>query len=409
MDVYTSETQTETPTMTAGVVGAAIALIAVGVVMVASAGATLGGPTLDWPLWRTAFGRHTMFAAAGLVAIGVSYRLGRSILARPRLMNFAVWSVFAFGVASLVAVLIPGLADAKHGAHRWLTIGPASWAISFQPSELAKAAMVAVLAVLLGGSGANPRSLRRCFAPAVAVIGVCVALVGIEDLGTAALMAGVGGLTLFVAGCRPTWVLLTGLIGAGGLAALIVAEDYRVERLTAFMDIWADPRGSGYHPIQSLVAIGSGGWWGVGLGSGLQKYGYLPEARTDFIFSVICEETGFIGGALVIGLFIVLVWTGTRAMRMAVTRVERLLAFGITATIGLQAVMHVAVTTVVAPTTGMSLPFVSAGGSGLITMCAIVGLLAAVSARTVARQETEFVVGAAMATRRESALAGGLG
>ena len=170
-----------------------------------------------------------------------------------------------------------------------------------------------------------------------------MALVGIEDLGTAALMAGVGGLILFVAGCRPTWVLLTGLIGAGGLAALIVAEDYRVERLTAFMDIWADPRGSGYHPIQSLVAIGSGGWWGVGLGSGLQKYGYLPEARTDFIFSVICEETGFMGGALVIGLFIVLVWTGTRAMRMAVTRAERLLAFGITATIGLQAVMHGAV------------------------------------------------------------------
>jgi cell division protein FtsW len=136
-----------------------------------------------------------------------------------------------------------------------------------------------------------------------------------------------------------------------------------------------------------LTAIASGGWFGAGLGNGVQKYGYLPESHSDFIFAGICEETGLLGAALVIALFGVLVWLGLKTMWCARTPFERLFAFGITATVGLQAVMNIAVATVVTPTTGISLPFVSAGGSGVVTYCLAIGLLAAIAARSSARDE----------------------
>jgi cell division protein FtsW len=165
-------------------------------------------------------------------------------------------------------------------------------------------------------------------------------------------------------------------------------EPYRLERIVGFLNPYADELGVGYHPLQSLRTIASGGWLGVGLGAGIQKHGYLPESQTDFIFAIICEEAGLIGGLLVIGLFLVLVWLGLRTMWTAQTRFERLLAFGLTTLIGLQAAMHIAVVTVCAPTTGISLPLISAGGSGLLISCVAIGLLAAIAARGPAAQES---------------------
>jgi cell division protein FtsW len=165
------------------------------------------------------------------------------------------------------------------------------------------------------------------------------------------------------------------------LTFLLFAAPYRLARIAAYQDFWGDPQGVGYQPLQSMVTIASGGWWGTGLGSGVQKYGYLPESHTDFVFAVLCEELGVFGGALVILLFCAFVWMGIRTMLSARTRFERLLAFGLTFLIAMQAAMNVAVVTVMMPTTGVPLPMLSAGGSGLFTVCVGVGLLAAIAHR----------------------------
>ncbi|HEY3242969.1 MAG TPA: FtsW/RodA/SpoVE family cell cycle protein, partial [Phycisphaerae bacterium] len=212
-----------------------------------------------------------------------------------------------------------------------------------------------------------------------AAIGICAGLVGIEDFGTAALLAAVGGLMLLAGGARLAHLALLALPGLAAFAYLLIAKPYRLERLTAFRNIWADPRGQGYHAIQSLATIASGGWFGRGLGNGVQKFGYLPEARTDFIFSVICEETGLFGAFVVMLLFAGLVWLGIACVRAAPTALGRLLALGITLLIGLQAAMNVAVVTVAAPTKGIALPLVSAGGSGILFLGAAIGLAASVA------------------------------
>jgi cell division protein FtsW len=186
---------------------------------------------------------------------------------------------------------------------------------------------------------------------------------------------------LFVAGCRILHLLLMASVGACGFAALLFVAPYRLARITAYRDIWADPQGAGYQPLQSLTAIAQGGWLGSGLGGGVQKYGYLPESHSDFIFSIICEETGVLGAVIVIGLYLAFTWLGLRTMWIARSPFERLLALGITATVSLQAAMNIAVATVMTPTTGISLPLISAGGSGVVTFCLSIGVLAAIAAR----------------------------
>jgi cell division protein FtsW len=248
---------------------------------------------------------------------------------------------------------------------------------------LAKLTLVVFLAAYLSARSAEG-TLGRFFRgvlPAALAIGVCAVLVGSEDFGTAVLLAGVGGLMLLVAGGRWRHLLLLAGPALAAFAGLLLAKPYRMQRLTSFMDIWADPRGEGYHPIQSLITIASGGWFGRGLGGGIQKYGYLPESRTDFIFAVWCEETGLVGAAVVLLLFGLLLYLGTRAAQAAPTTFGRLLAVGLTLMVVLQAVMNIAVVTVAAPTKGIALPLVSAGGSGVVFLGASVGLLAGVALR----------------------------
>ncbi len=186
---------------------------------------------------------------------------------------------------------------------------------------------------------------------------------------------------LLAGGCRYRHLVLMVGVAASGLVALLMAEPYRRARLTAFLDIWSDAQGAGYQPLQSLTTIASGGWSGVGLGSGLQKYGYLPESHTDFIFAVLCEELGLLGAGLVLALFCAFIWVGLHISLRAATRFEQLLGFGLTFLVGLQAVMNIAVVTVVTPTTGVPLPFLSAGGSGLFAICGAVGVLSAIAMR----------------------------
>jgi len=367
-------------------IATATALLALGVVMVLSAAASLEHPSgphawagRSWgELWQDAAFRQLAFAFGGFVAMLVAsvvpYRwwcLGRR----------SSWQVAAavmiVTLACLVAVLIPGVGVERRGARRWLAIGAG---LAFQPSEMAKLVLVLFMAAWFGRPGTDPKRFLRGLGPVLLAAGLCVGLVGIEDFGTALLLALVAGAILLVAGARLRHLLVLAVAGAGSMAALLFAQPYRIERLRHFFDdVWADPAGKGYQAVQSLCAIGAGGWFGKGLGAGMQKYGYLPESRTDFIFAIICEELGVVGGLAVLALFCVLLWNGQRAMARAQDAFGRLVAFGITMTIGLQAAMNVAVVTVSIPTKGIALPLVSSGGSGLLFVGAAVGILASVA------------------------------
>jgi cell division protein FtsW len=370
------------PGRSGAIIIVAAALMAIGLVMVASTSVSpAASPTVP-AFWRTPFGRQLVFVLAGFAVILFTSRAGVPILASPGVRLRLAQLLFLFSVACLIAAFIPGLGDAHRGSHRWLRMSLGGVTVGFQPSELAKLALVGLLASVLAEQDADPRSFRRCFLPAAIAIGLCVGLVGKADFGTSALLAAVGGAVLFVAGCRLRHLAVVATLGVCGLTALLFAAPYRWDRLKAFFgDYWSHPQGAGYQPVQSLTTIASGGWFGRGLGQGVQKYGYLPESHTDFIFAVICEETGVLGAGLVIILFCLLVWLGFRTMLAARSRFERLLAFGLTATIVFQAVMNIAVVTVVAPTKGISLPLVSAGGSGMIAFSLAIGALSAIAAR----------------------------
>lgn len=359
----------------------ALALMIIGLVMVASATASIDRPAFSLSNIGGVLGRQVLFVVCGLAAMLLTRYVAPSVLASPTLRNRVSQVAFLLIFLCLIAALLPSFAAPQHGSQRWLRLTSLYGSLGFQPSEFAKLTMVVILASLLARPCVELRSFRRGFLPPAVLIGLCCLLVGKEDLGTGALLALVGMTTLFVAGCRFTHLLLTGAVGVSGFVVLLLAAPYRMARITAFQDPWADPRGAGYQPIQSLTAIAQGGWSGTGLGGGVHKYGYLPESHSDFIFSLICEETGVLGAGMVIALFCTFLWLGLRTMWTAPSSFERLVAFGLTVTVTLQAAMNIAVVTVIVPTTGISLPFISAGGSGVLMFCVATGLLAAIAAR----------------------------
>ncbi len=359
----------------------AAALMAIGLVMVGSATSSLDGTLLTPRFWTTAFGRQACFAFVGLAICVAVGRISRAVLASESARRWIPRLLYWVAITLLVLVLIPGFSDESHGSQRWLRFNLGGVAVGLQPSEVAKLALVAFLAYRLGASRSDPRWFFRGFIPAAGAIVLCCGLVGKENFGTAALLVAVAFVMLLAGGCRYHHLFLMVGAAVSGLVLLLLAEPYRLARLTAYRDIWGDSQGAGYQPLQSLTTIASGGWWGVGLGSGLQKYGYLPENHTDFIFAVLCEELGLLGAGLVLALFCAFIWVGMRISLRAATRFEQLLGFGLTFLVGLQAAMNIAVVTVVTPTTGVPLPFLSAGGSGLFAICGAVGVLSAIAAR----------------------------
>jgi len=361
-----------TRAVSAAIVSVAAGLMAIGAVITFSAAASLEGPMVGWPFWEYPAMRQLVFLAGALVAMlvmtHVPYRCWCRRGGKP------AWTLLALALIGSALVFVPGIGEEINNARRWIRLGPTSYGLRIQPSEIVKIALPIFLAVWIA-IRVDIRSFRRGLAPAVLMIGACVAVVGIEDFGTAVLLAAVGGAMLLVGGARWLHLLLLVLPAVPGFAYLLFSRAHRIERLLTFLDIWRDPEGKGYQAIQSLCTIASGGWWGRGLGAGFVK-GYLPAARNDFIFAVICEEMGMIGAMAVIALLIALIWNGRVVFTRCPDPVGRLLAFGITLTIGLQAAMNIAVVTVSVPTKGIALPLVSAGGSGAILMGGLVGILA---------------------------------
>jgi len=285
-------------------------------------------------------------------------------------------------VTLLIIVLIPHLGTEINRARRWLRIPLGPLSISFQPSELAKWATIIMLAAVGAKIGSDIRIYCKRFIPICCIIGVVVALIVVEDFGTAAFIAMVSFLLLIAAGVK-LWHLLTLLpVGIVGFFVELLRSQHRLERLAAFLepDRWSDS--IAYQANQSLVALGSGGLWGKGLGRGICKYGHLPEDTTDFVFAIIGEELGFVGNVVVIGLFIVFICLGIVVILRCKERFGRLLAGGIVLTIGIQAALNIGVVTVVLPTKGIPLPFVSAGGTSMLLSSAAVGVLLNIAKQT---------------------------
>jgi len=271
--------------------------------------------------------------------------------------------------------VFPRLVPKINQHYRWLKvpIGPIS--VSFQPSELAKWAMVFFLAAVCDKSGTDIKRYWKRFVPVCCVVGLVVGLIIVEDFGTAAFIALLALLMLIIAGAK-WWHILTPLpFGAAAFLLMLIRSPSRMRRIAAFLDPekWTDS--AAYQANQSLVALGSGGLGGKGLGKGICKYGWLPEDTTDFIFAIIGEELGFIGNAAVIVFFIAFVWLGITVVVRCRDRFGQLLAGGIVLAIAIQAALNIGVVTVVLPTKGIPLPFVSAGGTSMLLSAAAVGVL----------------------------------
>lgn len=280
-------------------------------------------------------------------------------------------------LVSLAAlVYIPGLSREVNGSKRWLMLNlPGLGPTSAQPSEFVKWLTVPVLAWFCVAQQSRMGSLVKGGGPAMLALGLIAAVIAKEDLGTGVLIAAAGGCVLLAGGLRLWQAALSIPVGAGGVALAVWDEPYRFERLQTFLNPYADPQDAGYHMIQSMAAIAGGGGPGRGLGNGLQKFGYLPEDQTDFLFAIICEELGIAGAFLVCGLLAACLVGVLRVAWKERNPLAQLIALGVGVMLGLQALINLFVVTGLAPTKGIPLPLVSSGGTGWILTAASLGVV----------------------------------
>lgn len=353
---------------------AALSLLGFGLVMMASASLAISERNLGQPYYYLL--RQSMFAGIGLLAAFTVLRLPLEVLQR------CSSALLLLGMFLLALLLVPGIGKEVNGSTRWLSLGP----VNLQPAELAKLFTVIYLAGYLVRHGDEVRNAVSGFAkPMLVVALLCMLLLQQPDFGTAAVLTATVVCMMFLAGVRlRQFAFLLGFVTMA-LAAIAVASPYRLARITTFLDPWADPFASGFQLTQALIAFGRGEWFGVGLGSSIQKLFYLPEAHTDFLFAVIAEELGLAGSLAVILLFAFIV---TRAFMIG-RRAERankpfgaFLAYGIGAWLGLQAFTNIGVNMGLLPTKGLTLPLMSYGGSSLVVSCVAIALLLRVEHET---------------------------
>jgi len=315
--------------------------------------------------------RQALWAAIGVVLLVTLMRLDyhwlRSI--SPLLMLVAI--------VALMAVLVPGIGLERNGAQRWITLGPLPPA---QPSEFAKLALIIYVSAWLAGKGTYIQSFALGFAPFVIMVGLVAGLILLEpDTGTAAVVVLTTVTLFFIAGASMTH--LAALLSIGSVTAflLIISAGYRADRLIAFVDPGDDPSGVGFHTLQLLIALGSGGVGGLGLGASRQKFFYIPNSHTDGVFAIVGEELGFIGAIAVLILFGALIYRGFRVILRTRDEFGALLATGIVCWIAYQALINVGGITRAIPMTGIPMPFLSYGGSALAALLAAVGILLSIS------------------------------
>lgn len=349
---------------------AVAALVAIGITMVLST---------SYLYSQERFTDGTYFFRKQLIAIGV----GTTALVVCSLIPPATYRRFAYPtlgltVVVLVLVLMPAIGVSHGGARRWLALP----GFAFQPAELAKLAMVFYLAHSLAKKEENIKTFAIGVLPHLLVGGVFIGVLLLEpDFGTALILALLLYLMLFIGGTRISHLLATGLMALPILVYVMLNAEYRLRRLLAFMDPWRDASSSGFQVVQSLIAFGSGQLWGRGLGESRQKLFYLPEAHTDFVYSVIGEELGLLGALLVLGLFGVIIMRGLRLTAKIEEPFEQYLAFGMTVLLGIQGLIHMGVVMGLMPTKGLVLPFISYGGSAMVLNLMEAGILLGLSRR----------------------------
>lgn len=388
-----------------------LTLLTIGVVMVNSAGMSVDPAARVVSLKTVLLSKSTVYMGMALLALGIGAflpirRLAQA-LARPDPLAGTPGQGPASGLGLLVitvlllllvlaTVYVPGLGKEINGSHRWLRvkIPGMSESQSFQPSEVAKWVLVGLVAWYGARRAIVMGEFWRGLVPALCAIGLVAGVVVLEDLGTGVLIGASCCLVLIAAGARLWQFLMFVPLGLAGLFLAIWKSPYRLGRITSFLEPYSDPKGRGYHMIQSMAAVAGGEGPGRGLGHGQQKFDYLPEDQTDFLFAIICEELGIAGAAVVIGLFAALVVVGLLIVRREKELALKLLGLGILTTVGLQAVINLVVVTGLGPTKGIALPLVSSGGTGWILTAFSLGLLVAID-RTqtrVAPQESAGVL-----------------
>lgn len=340
-------------------------LVVVGLVMILSASSVQSFATYGSSFLY--FRKQLLWAVLGLIAFVV---LARTDYRRLRPLSYVAYVIALVG---LVLVFLPGLGVFAGGSSRWIALGP----LTFQPSEFAKLALILFIAeVYARKKESRLGELSHTLLPLVPALGILAALVMLQpDLGTTMLLGFIGLGMLFVAGAPVRYVLPIGAGGALMALGLAFSEEYRRERILSFLDPWKDPLNTGYQTIQSLIALGSGGWLGVGLGASRQKWMYVPNAHTDFIFAILGEEMGLFGTFAIVGLFTFLMYLGVRVAQRAPDRFGMLLAAGITIWISVQALVNMGAVTATLPITGVPLPLVSFGGTSLVVTLAAMGIL----------------------------------
>ncbi|MBE6781585.1 MAG: cell division protein FtsW [Ruminococcaceae bacterium] len=314
--------------------------------------------------------RQAIFAVIGVALMLIISKIDYHILKK-----FA-WLIYAVTVGMLVLVLILP-ASTELDVKRWLAIG----SFSFQPSEIAKFAIVVIFSAWLSTNAEKLKKIKY-LAWMVLLLGiVCILVVSEPHLSATVLIFSLGIVLLIVAGLQARWIVAGAGLGVGGLLFLIFsgAISYGSDRIAYWLDPWADPSGKGYQTIQSLLAIGSGGILGRGIGQSRQKYLWVPEPHNDFIFSIVCEELGLIGAMVIILLFCALIWRGFTIAARAQDRFGTFLAIGLTFQVGLQAILNILVVTNTIPNTGISLPFFSYGGTALVILLCEMGVVLSVS------------------------------
>ncbi|WP_042224099.1 stage V sporulation protein E [Oceanobacillus manasiensis] len=345
-----------------------IGLLTAGIVMVYSSSYVWADYKFDDSMYYLK--RQLLFAVAGIIAMIATM-----------LVPYGTWKKYAnilliICFVLLFLVLIPGVGMVRGGAQSWIGVG----AFSIQPSEFMKLGLIIFLAAYLASNQKYITSFKKGFFPSIMLIFTAFGLIMLQpDLGTGMVLVLTCMVMVFVAGARYSHFFGLAALGVVGFVVLIASAPYRISRITAFLNPWEDPLGDGFQIIQSLYAIGPGGLMGLGLGESLQKYFYLPEPQTDFIFAILGEELGFIGGSTVIALFLLLFWRGIKIALEAPDGFARFLALGIISMLAIQAMINISVVIGLIPVTGITLPFLSYGGSSLtLTLCSV-GILLNIS------------------------------
>jgi cell division protein FtsW len=348
---------------------AVLSLVSLGLVMVYSASAILAQDKLGDSLYFLK--RQLVAAGLGVVAMAVGMRLGWRKLAR------LAYPLLLVSVVLLVLVCIPGIGSAVGGARRWIRLP----GFSLQPAEVAKIAWVVYLAYSLAKKREKVATFSVGFLPHLALCGLLVGLCMLQpDFGSSVLLVFLLFTLLFAAGAKLSYLVGSVLLALPLGYVAIASSPYRMKRILAFLDPWAHRRDVGYQITESLMSIGSGGLTGLGLGDGRQKLFFLPEAHTDFIFAIIGEELGLVGVTLLTALYAVVIWRGVRASLAAPEAFGTYLGLGLTSIIAFQATVNMCVAMGLVPTKGLTLPFISYGGSSLVVLMGAAGVLLSLSA-----------------------------